>query len=103
MRTVLKVNLIFFHLEIDVARAIGELRLLLRFNLVFLPLLALSFCAAGYIFHLGKAGTLTGPRAGCHGTTRRRPILHLNLCYLCYLLFKCPSLPSVLPSVKLTK
>ncbi len=50
MRTILKINLIFFHLEIDVTRAIGELRLLLRFNLVFLPLLAVSFCAAGYIF-----------------------------------------------------
>lgn len=50
MRTILKVNLIFFHLEIDVTRAIGELRLLLRFNLVFLPLLAASFCAAGYVF-----------------------------------------------------
>ena len=50
MRTILKVNLIFFHLEIDVTRAIGELRLLLRFNLVFLPLLAASFCLAGYVF-----------------------------------------------------
>jgi hypothetical protein len=27
-----------------------ELRWLLRFNLVFLPLLAVSFCVAGYIF-----------------------------------------------------
>src|SRR5271157_2616008 len=26
--------------------------------------------------------------AGCHVTTRRRSILDLNLCYLCYLLFK---------------
>ena len=50
MRTILKINLIIFHLEIDITRAIGELRLLLRFNLVFLPLLAVSFCAAGYIF-----------------------------------------------------
>ena len=50
MRTILKINLIFFHLEIDVTRAIAELRLLLRFNLVFLPLLPVSFCAAGYIF-----------------------------------------------------
>jgi hypothetical protein len=50
MRTILKINLIVFHLEIDVTRAIGELRLLLRFNLVFLPLLVVSFCAAGYIF-----------------------------------------------------
>ncbi len=49
MRTVLKVNLIFFHLEIDVTRAINELRLLLRFDLIFLPLMAVSFCAAGYI------------------------------------------------------
>jgi hypothetical protein len=50
MRTVLKVNWIFSHLEIDVTRAINELRLLHRFNFVFLPLLAVSFCGAGYIF-----------------------------------------------------
>src|SRR5271165_860873 len=37
---------------------------------------------------LRQSETLTGLWAGCHVTTRRRSILDLNLCYLCYLLFK---------------
>ena len=49
MRTVLKINLIFLHLEIDVTRAIAKLRLLVRFNLVLVPLVVASYCAAGYV------------------------------------------------------
>ena len=51
MRTILKINLIIFHLEIDITRAIAKLRLLLHFNLVFLPLVVAGYCAAGYIIH----------------------------------------------------
>ena len=49
MRTILKINLIFFHLEIDVTQRWG-VPLFLRLDTFFLPLLAVSFCAAGYIF-----------------------------------------------------
>lgn len=49
MPKILKINLFFVQFEVDVARAIEELRLLLPFNLVFLPLLVLSFVAVAYI------------------------------------------------------
>jgi hypothetical protein len=49
MPKILKINLFFIHLEMDVARVIEESRWLLRFNLAFVPLLVLSFVAAAYI------------------------------------------------------
>jgi uncharacterized protein DUF3365 len=52
MRRIPKINLIFGHLEVDMTRAIKELRSLLPFNLAFLALLLLSFLAAAYIIRV---------------------------------------------------
>ena len=45
----MKINLGFARFELDAARALKESHWLLRFNLVFLPLLALSFLAAALV------------------------------------------------------
>ena len=50
MRTILKINLIFSISRSTSLERSGSCVCSLRFNLVFLPLLAVSFCAAGYIF-----------------------------------------------------
>ena len=45
----MKINLGFARFDLDAARVLKESRWLLRFNLVFLPLLALSFLAAAIV------------------------------------------------------
>ena len=49
METKLKINLIFFELEFNITRVLNELRILLSFNLFFLPAVAAGYAATGYI------------------------------------------------------
>ncbi len=49
MQTILKVNLILFQLEFNITKFIKNIRLFLKFNLFFLPIVAASFGAASYL------------------------------------------------------
>ena len=49
MQTVLKINLIFIRLEVNITKVVTELRFFLKFNLFFLPLAFIAFCAASYL------------------------------------------------------
>jgi hypothetical protein len=49
METKLRINLIFFELEFNITRILNELRVLLKFNLLFLPVIAACYAATGYV------------------------------------------------------
>src|SRR5450631_1863442 len=49
METKLRINLILFELEFNITRILNELRVLLKFNLLFLPAIAACYAATGYV------------------------------------------------------